>query len=112
MTTSHIFQVVAAVIEFYFCTGIFFGWANLAKIYIGEGFFSCGNTTIPENAVECSDSLTTVFVMSSTCFSVFGLFGGIMYDQFGTAVTRYAANALFIVGVALVAMASPGSTDM
>lgn len=33
--------MITGLVEFLFCTGYFFGWANLEKIFIAEGFFEC-----------------------------------------------------------------------
>jgi len=41
--------VFLAVLEFYFCTAIFFGWPNLSKIFYEENFFGCANATSKES---------------------------------------------------------------
>lgn len=123
-------SMVAAVIELYFCCGMIFGWVNLLKVFNGEGFFSDGcpsseqsidvevdltiqslNTTVTEENCKRDESLTSVFVTASTIFSVTALFTGIIYDRFGTAITRYIGNVLFVCGVVLLAIARPQETD-
>ena len=51
------FAVIAGLVEFLFCTGYFFGWANLEKIFIAEGFFKCEITDETCNQV-CDPSFT------------------------------------------------------
>ena len=131
MEYKNIFYVAATVVEFYFFTGLFFGWPNFSKIFLQENFFACddeaiannatatgsatGNPTAMSNGTRCESqttALTSVFVTSSTCFSVTGLAAGIIYDRMGTAVTRLTANVLLIGGVLLLIFAQPGQTDM
>ena len=102
-------QVLAAVLEIYFCTAIFFGWPNLSKIFREEKFFACGNVTAIE---QCSIDLSVPFVGSTSMFCIFALVCGVIYDKFGTAATRLLGNILFLLAVVLLAIAKPGSTDM
>merc|ERR1719427_1796236 len=50
MTNAAQKRFVAAwsIMETYFCCGVIFGWPNLKKIFIEEGFFLNMNCTMPE----------------------------------------------------------------
>ena len=46
-------QVVLTALEIFLCSGVFFGWANLSKIFWEEDFFRCENVTLEAN-IECN----------------------------------------------------------
>jgi len=110
---SPVVLVAAAVIEYYFCTGLVFGWPTLSQIFINDGFFNCDNVTVAEGEPPCNQqlSLTMIFIRSSTAFSVTGFFAGMIYDKFGTTVARTIGNIGFFIGVGLIAIAEPGVSD-
>ena len=123
-------SLVAAVLELYFCCGMIFGWANLVKIFKNEGFFSKGcvqdislevdyeyerniSDYVEPEKVKCvqDEALTKVFVSASTLFSIAALATGIIYDKFGTSVTRMIGNGLFLAGITALILATPGESD-
>ena len=132
-------STAATVVELYLCCGMIFGWANVVKIFKSEGFFSlsCGNdgtddgdafqpievnltslaTTDDTTDAICdgergqNSAMTNVFVMASTLFSVMALFTGVIYDKYGSTVTRHLGTAIFVVGNVFLFIAAPGQSD-
>ena len=131
-------STVATVLELYLCCGMIFGWANVVKVFKGEGFFSlsCGNDeedgdvfqpievnlSSPASSDAATDTkcdvekgqngaLTDVFVMASTLFSVMALFTGVIYDKYGSTITRHLGASIFVVGNVFLFIAKPGKTD-
>jgi len=125
-------SMVATVIELYFCCGMIFGWPNLVQVFERDGFFAagCGSDTSANTSAidievsniakrdaevesECiqDESLTAVFGYASAVFSVTALFTGIIYDRYGTAITRHIGTGIFVLGIVVMAAATPGKSD-
>jgi len=101
--TKH-FAVIAGLVEFLFCTGYFFGWANLEKIFIAEGFFKC---EITDETCNQKYELLKIFKNSSIFFAVPALLAGLIFDRFGTAVSRLIGTSITAVGLVLIAFSTP-----
>lgn len=102
--TKH-FAVITGLVEFLFCTGYFFGWANLEKIFIAEGFFECQLDS--DETCNQKYELLKIFKNCSLFFAVPALFAGLIFDRFGTAVSRLIGTFTFALGLVLIAFSTP-----
>ena len=121
-------SLVATLVELYFCCGMIFGWPNVVKVFLTENFFCSGcdcaeqkidvevemNSTKSVVSQECQQDnmLTKAFEIPSTIFSITALFAGIIYDRFGSSITRFAASVLFLLGNVFLFIAKPMHTDV
>ena len=80
MSSNRILHVGLGIIETFLFTGIIFGWPNLQKMFISEGFRNCSSVKYL-NKEECSQSrwLTTIFTMASTTYCGTSVLGGWYY---------------------------------
>ena len=79
-------------------SGVIFGWANMVLILKGEGYFK--DLCAPVNSTkeqaedddnECAgqdDRLTLAFTIAVFAFNGSGFIGGVLFDRFGTRITR------------------------
>lgn len=84
-------------------SGVVFGWANMVLILKSEGYFSdlCAsvNETIKQNTngeqldgcTGQNDRLSLAFTIAVFSFNLAGFVGGVIFDHFGTRVTRLTA---------------------
>lgn len=82
-----------------FFSGVIYGWANMVLILKAEGYFRdlCAqvNSTKEQGrdkeSEECAgqdDRLNLVFTVAVFAFNAAGFIGGVLFDRFGTRVTR------------------------
>lgn len=115
-----------SVAESILICGVLFGWPNLSKIFESEGYFvnrcqsdlpepdSLNITTAATVSNSSSDDtegcelsaniLFKTYTTAATLFSVFGLFVGIIYDKWGTMVTRLIGLVMFVLGNVFILM--------
>ena len=133
MNYCHAFSVVFAVLEGVLCAGLVFGWPSLAFVLKRERFFCNTNsqlitvnetTAYPKNwsldynlshETQCDlntqkESLVAVYSVGCGCFSIGALIAGIVYDKFGTLVSRISGSTLFTCGCVLFSFTYPESS--
>ena len=113
---KYFFTVSTGVIECLTGAGIIFGWSNLRLVLQKEKFFydsSRCNDTDGTNYEECTTELTNaqeasfnkVYTVASLLLGFSILPNGLIFDKFGTLVTRVLASILFLVGCLVLAYA-------
>ena len=99
---------------------IYSGHPFYSKIFEGENFFhdvcevepSLNVTTRETSNGGCDESgarLFKTYTTAATLFSVFGLFVGIIYDKYGTTITRLLGLVMFVVGNLFIIGAQNGN---
>jgi len=113
----------SSVAETILICGVLFGWPNLSKIFEAEGYFvnrcqsdaepdslnittaaTTSNSSSVEGCALSENALFKTYTTAATLFSVFGLFVGIIYDKWGTMVTRLIGLVLFVLGNVFILM--------
>ena len=112
-----------AVVENFFFCGFLLGWHMLQNVFADEGFF-CGessqfddNVTVQLNdTVGCDKQyqqaqLMGTFSISVAVMPVSAFVFGAITGKFGTVNIRIMLHVLWLMGIAMFFMASPGSSD-
>ncbi|XP_057700171.1 equilibrative nucleobase transporter 1-like isoform X1 [Corythoichthys intestinalis] len=98
--------------------GVVFGYASLVFVLKEDGYFSqlCvvdpdrNGTTTVKDCTSQDEKFALVFTIASFLNNFMNLFSGILFDYFGTMVTRLLAICLYTTGTLLVTISNAMSS--
>ncbi|XP_054636069.1 solute carrier family 43 member 3a [Dunckerocampus dactyliophorus] len=110
----YVMTLLSGLLECMFFAGIVFGFASLVFVLKEEGYFSqlCSSspgTNWTDIVQDCSgqdEKFALVFTIASFLNNFMVLFSGIVFDRFGTLVTRLLAINIYCIGTVLVAVSN------
>nr|XP_057930584.1 solute carrier family 43 member 3a [Doryrhamphus excisus] len=112
--TLYMMTLLSGLLECMFFAGIVFGFASLVFVLKEEGYFAHRCTGSPgtnrtDTVQDCGgqdEKFALVFTIASFLNNFMVLFSGIVFDRFGTLVTRLLAISIYSIGTVLVAFSN------
>ncbi|XP_072047130.1 equilibrative nucleobase transporter 1-like [Amphiura filiformis] len=107
---------ILAICEMLFFGGLFYGWPSLVYVLKEESYYFdlCvhNDTSRITESVVCDKqdaNLNLVYTIGSTTAFLFLLPVGIVFDWFGTRLTRILSHFILVTGLLLMLMSSPAT---
>lgn len=120
---NHLLSIVTAVIEGICFTGVIYGWSSLSYVLAIDGYFykecskdfnsSLNYSADDQNYPQCNEqkeSLVLVAAISLGAMTSSQMIAGIIYDTYGTLMTRLCGTTAFTIACFIVAFSTPDAS--